>query len=506
MLKFESTKNPFKGKIIFDTDNRSQFDQLRNSFRIANDSARFARQFNWNVSQFKYAISPLGAYAVGMTIDFLAKCKELGIKYSIDDKLKKAIKPDLFIKDIKPVPNTKYQYRDYQEQLLKSLCSAGRGVIISPTRSGKSLILAGLCYNTLLNSSQNGVKNILIVVPNTQLVEQFYDDLNEYYNKSFGNVTMFSSAQAKKNKGKFDFKDSQIIISNMQWLLLHGDELPYIDLVIQDEVHTVKKGSELSKLIKNVDIVHKFGCTGTLPEREEDVWTIKGIFGTILDEIKIQELQQKKVLAEVSINPIKFVHKEKESFRDMSNAQTVEDKLEIAKKEYRQESMYLASYEPTNKAIDNIAKGIIKQHPNWNVLILFDYINSGENLFKLLDWEKKHYVDGTVDLEDRHDIIQDMNNPNGGHITVANCKVFGTGLTITNLQCIMLVTSQSTVTKIIQAIGRGLRRNEKETLILFDFFHNYKYSEKHFKERVELYKQFYNKQLKKDYKVKQVNI
>ena len=37
-------------------------------------------------------------------------------------------------------------------------------------------------------------------------------------------------------------------------------------------------------------------------------------------------------------------------------------------------------------------------------------------------------------------------------------------------------------------------------------FHNYKYSEKHFKERTELYKQFYNKELNKDYKVKEVNI
>lgn len=505
MLTFKQT-SPLKGKIIFDTDNRAQFDKLRDSFRVTNDSARFARQFAYQASQFKYAITPLGSYNIGMTVDFLAKCKELGIKYSIEDKLKKTIKPDLFIDKVLPVPNKKYVYRDYQEQLLTSLCSAGRGVIISPTRSGKSLILAGLCYNILKNSDKNKIKNILLIVPNLQLVTQFYDDINDYYDNKFGNIMMFSSAEAKHNKGKFTFKDSNIIISNMQWLLLHGDELPYIDCIIQDEVHTVKKGSELSKLVKNVDIPVKFGCTGTLPAREEDRWNIKGIFGTILDEIEIQELQAKKVLAEVSINPIKFIHKTKESFRDMSNAKTVDDKIEVAKEEYRKESMYLATYEPTNKAIDNIAKGVIKQHPDWNVLILFDYINSGENLFKLLDWEKKHYVDGTVDLEDRHDIIQDMNNPNGGHITVANCKVFGTGLTITNLQCIMLVTSQSTVTKIIQAIGRGLRRNEKETLILFDFFHNYKYSEKHFKERTELYKQFYNKEVDKDYKVKEVNI
>ena len=44
-----------------------------------------------------------------------------------------------------------------------------------------------------------------------------------------------------------------------------------------------------------------------------------------------------------------------------------------------------------------------------------------------------------------------------GHITVANCKCFGTGLTIKNIQCIILVTGQSSVTKVIQAIGRRIK-------------------------------------------------
>jgi superfamily II DNA or RNA helicase len=50
-----------------------------------------------------------------------------------------------------------------------------------------------------------------------------------------------------------------------------------------------------------------------------------------------------------------------------------------------------------------------------------------------------------------------MNNPSGGQITIANFKVIGTGITIKHIQSIILVTSQSSVTKVIQAIGRGLR-------------------------------------------------
>ena len=100
-------------------------------------------------------------------------------------------------------------------------------------------------------------------------------------------------------------------------------------------------------------------------------------------------------------------------------------------------------------------------------------------------------------------IIEEMNSPEGGHITIANCKCFGTGLTIKRIQAIFLVQNASSVTKIIQSIGRGLQKN-KETLYLFDIIHNYKYSQKHFKERVQLYKEFYNKELGKDYQIKTV--
>ena len=387
----------------------------------------------------------------------------------------------------------------------------GRGVIVSPTRSGKSLILAGLCHNMLQKSAQNGVKNILIIVPNIQLVQQMYYDFEEYgVDTNIYNIVRFSSEQHKQNKKQrvdFVFKDSNIIITNTQWLMLHGDELPYIDCIITDEVHGVKRKSELAKLIKSVKIPYKFGCTGTLPKNIEDCWEIEGLFGPVVDEIKIKELQEKNVLADVSIYPIKFHHMLKENFRQ-ANTEDEEnmDKFELAQAEYKKEAMYLSQFEPSNKIICNIAKGIINQHPNWNTLILFDYTDSGNSLFELLDWQNKHYIDGSVSLETRTDIVDKMNDVNGGQITVANCKCFGTGITVKNIQAIILVTCQSSVTKVIQAIGRGLRIEDKPILNVFDIFHNYKYSEKHFNERTELYEKFYGKELNKDYQIKQINL
>lgn len=76
----------------------------------------------------------------------------------------------------------------------------------------------------LLNTKQNDIHNILIIVPNIQLCKQFFDDLTEYGLANYWHIVNFSSDQDKKNKKKkvnFEFKDKNIIISNTQWLMLH---------------------------------------------------------------------------------------------------------------------------------------------------------------------------------------------------------------------------------------------------------------------------------------------
>ena len=180
MLNFIKGKGN-RGKITFDQKSRWQFDKLRDNFKTQNQSARFARQYSYAISPWSYAIAPLGAFNIGQTDDFLQFCKKQNISYTIDPKLQEVIHPKLYIDNIQNLPNDEYQYRDYQKHLIESLKNNGRGVIISPTRSGKSLILAGLFHNTLLKANKNKIKNILLIVPNLLLVQQFKNDLTNYY-------------------------------------------------------------------------------------------------------------------------------------------------------------------------------------------------------------------------------------------------------------------------------------------------------------------------------------
>ena len=556
MLTFKRSGK--RAKIVYEQEYRLEFDKLRESFKTENGAARFARTVTYSVNPWTYVISPLGSYNVGFTSTLIEKCIEFNIEYSIDPELNEIIHPNLYVNSIEQVTNPKFQYRDYQLKLLTKMLKEGRGVILSPTRSGKSLVLAGLCHNVLSNSDKNDIKNILLVVPNLQLLEQMADDFNNYMSVKTSNITItikggnklhftdndkvildtneeisalklkrgniivnqgkitkiditeniitpvpwniikFGATEAKVNKGDWSFKNNNIIISNSQWLLLHGDELPYIDMMIIDECHGMSHGAEITKLVRNVEIPFKFGCTGTMPKSIEDQWSVIGTFGPVLEELSISELQEKKVLADVAIKPIEFIHEQKEDFKNQifdANGNKITDSFEIAQRIYQKESMYLSELTSTNSIIAKLAEGIIKQHPDWNVLILFDYIKQGNSLFNCLTTKNKFYIDGSVDVKDRKDIVKEMNAEEGGKITCANAKCFGTGITVNRIQCIFIVINGSAPTKIIQSIGRGLQRNIKNTLLIFDFHHNYKYSLKHYKEREDLYIKTYKKDL-----------
>lgn len=506
MLYFKYVSE-IKAKIVFEEDSRRDFDIIREYFKCENKAAQFVKNFRYGMSQYIYAISPLGQYSIGLTNEIIDKCEEIRLEYKIEDKLLDIIKPSLYIENILDVPNKTYKYRDYQKQLLEKLCENGRGVIISPTRSGKSLVIAGLCHNIFKNVENNKIQNILILVPNIQLVYQMHDDFAEYGLNDLYNIQMFTAKTMSKKNSKVIVETFNVYIANSQYLMLHGDELPYIDAIFTDEVHQIKKGSEISKLINKVKINHKFGCTGTLPKEKIDQWQISGIFGPVLDEVEIMKLQDEKVLANVKIYPIKFLHKKKENFKkaEFNEDGTQRDPYEVAQAAYKKEAMYLGMHEDSNKIMLRLCKNIINDHPDWNGLILFDYTSQGESIYRLLDFENKYYIDGSIDVKVRLDVVDKMNNT-GGNITIAQSKTFSTGITISRINFIVLVTTQSSPTKIIQSIGRGLRRQNKDAIIVIDVSHNYEYSENHFCSRVELYRKFYGLEINKDYVIKNVKV
>lgn len=254
-------KNETAACIEYDKESLRDFDILREHFKVENDAIKFVKSYRSNMSQFRYEITPLGKYNIGLTQEICQVCYDLNLKYVIDEQLVKEVRPSFNFDTILNVPNEKYQYRDYQERLIKALSDNGRGVIISPTRSGKSLVIAGLIHNVLQRVEQYKIQNVLIVVPNIQLVFQFADDLTEYGLDKYYNIQTFTAKTMSKKGSVLKVDKLNIYIANTQYLMLHGDELPYTDMVFCDECHQCKRKSEISKILKSLKIKNKFGCT-----------------------------------------------------------------------------------------------------------------------------------------------------------------------------------------------------------------------------------------------------
>ena len=70
---------------------------------------------------------------------------------------------------------SKFKPRDYQIEGVYDALKHNRKLLISPTASGKSLMIYSIVRYYVGNK-----KNILIVVPTTSLVEQMYKDFEDY--------------------------------------------------------------------------------------------------------------------------------------------------------------------------------------------------------------------------------------------------------------------------------------------------------------------------------------
>ena len=125
-----------------------------------------------------------------------------------------------------------------------------------------------------------------------------------------------------------------------------------------------------------------------------------------------------------------------------------------------------------------------------NTLILVNHLEHGDLLEKELESlidKKIIYIKGDVDLQNRMDSIQNMENENN-IVCIAMSSIFSTGINIKNIHNIIFVSGGKSFIRIVQGIGRGLRLHEnKKKLIIVDVFDNLTYSSGHASERQRIY-------------------
>ena len=230
--------------------------------------------------------------------------------------------------------------RDYQKQAILHGLNNRRTLLLSPTASGKSLIIYMLAMNYPMKK--------LIVVPTTGLVHQLASDFSEYgYEFEVHKITAGASKEINTN----------ITITTWQSIYkLPREWFKQFKVVIGDEAHNFKAKSLTSILTKCTEARYRFGLTGTLDGTQTHKLVLEGLFGPHKNITTSKELIDRGDLANLSIDVILLKHKE-------------EDCKEVSKMKYQDEIDWIVRNNARNKFIRSLAldqKG--------NTLILFQFV------------------------------------------------------------------------------------------------------------------------------------
>lgn len=490
-------------------------DDIVNAFSDVNPASFFVKQYGFNVSSKISVINSFGYFSIGLYHDIVGYIQtEYGDgAFSLSPSCLAILKSQLIpffnfiikhkVDDFKVLNmSSTLELRQYQIDMIKSLffIGKGRGLIESPTASGKSFLIANIIHN-IEAYDIIPCKHIMIFVPGRQLVDQFYKDLLNYgYQKS--DLTMFTSKV--KNTGF-----NKIIITNRSYLFNHKEELPKIDVFICDEVHQVAPDSSSAELIETLNCAVKIGCSGTLPDNKyKRLYTI-GLFGKIVHIEDIITLQNQGFLSKLSIMSICGIDKKVEGNKNLSfslnsnRRYTADAPSDTDDKDDDNSLTFNESWnDEQTYVIDNCVRlytpimDIIQELPG-NVLILFDRLSFGKDISATLptgaNFKNVWYIDGETKIPDREIIREKLEN-SSNNILFAQSITFSTGINIKNLPNIAFFFSGKGHSKVIQSIGRTLRlHNDKDTATLIDISFNFKYSQRHFRDRLGIYKKDYLK-------------
>ena len=399
-----------------------------------------------------------------------------------------------YIKDLKLTSRGQnIEIRDYQFDAVMKALNLNRCVLLSPTGSGKSLII--YCLSQIwLKYLTDGFRypksgRVLIVVPTTSLVEQMQKDFVDY--------GLNEKAVHKIYSGKDkDNIESSIVISTWQSIYkLPQEWFNQFGMVIGDECHGFKSKSLTDIMNKCTEAKYRIGTTGTLDNAQVHHLVLQGLFGKIHRVTTTKALQDNNTLAKLDINIIILKYNE-------------EIRKSLGKVTYQDEIDWIVKNKSRNTFIRNLALDA-----SGNTLVLFNFVEKhGKPLFDMINDKaeedrKIFYVSGEVETSDR-EAIREITEKQKNAIIVASLGTFSTGINIKNLHNIIFASPSKSQIKVLQSIGRGLRKADDGRITrLYDITDDLQTKSKknyalvHGEERIKIY----NKE-KFDYKIIEVPI
>jgi superfamily II DNA or RNA helicase len=460
--------------------------ELSGLFEFEVPGAKFSPKYKsgfWN-GRIKLFHMLSGELPLGLVSKVYAYCKESGYEFTGDydivredlteDEWNEFIDHLTFCSKGEPIAAHSYQVDSVFTALTR-----GRAILLSPTGSGKSLMLYMMVrWHEIQERKQ------LIIVPSVQLVEQMYNDFDDYATEDTWDV---SNSCVKIYGGKEKTFDKNVTIATWQTLITMPKVFfEQFDVVYGDEVHGAKAKSLTDILNWCVNAGFRVGTTGTLDGTKVNKLVLEGLFGPVVSVTTTKKLMDADTLAELTITGLVFQYPDEQRKYVANHA-----------KKYTEEVDFIVKHDHRNAFITDLAlsrKG--------NTLVLFQFVEKhGRVLYDIIKEKLLHdskgrkvfFVHGGVGGEEREDIRAIVGNETDA-IIVASFGTMSQGVNIPTLQNIIVASSTKSRIRILQSIGRGLRRtDEKTTCTVYDLGDDLSwksrqnYSLLHFIERIKTY-------------------
>ena len=450
-------KNEVYLKIEADADIRRELGEY---FTFEVPGFKFMPQYRnrvWDgkIRLFKYATGQIYAGLYPYIVDW---CNKNDVQIVDGTKIQDVTVNDEDVTRFLKALKLPLEIRDYQREAFVHSITKSRCLLLSPTASGKSLIVYLMLIYNLLRLKEKKNDKILIIVPTTSLVEQLYKDFKDYGYNSDRNVHRIYQGHDKDT-------NKRVVISTWQSIYnLPKKWFKQFGAVFGDEAHLFKAVSLTKIMSKLEDCKYRVGLTGTLDGTKTHKLVLEGLFGTVNKVVSTSELQEKKQLANLKIFCLILQH-DKKVREDMFG------------KTYQEEMDYLVKNEKRNKYIRNLVTGL-----QGNSLVLFQYVEKhGMELKKLIEEKSDKqvfFVYGGVEAEEREK-IRFITEKSEGAIIVASYGTFSTGINIRNLHNIVFASPSKSRIRTLQSIGRGLRLKDNDSdATLYDIADDLTHKEK----------------------------
>lgn len=351
--------------------------------------------------------------------------------------------------------------RDYQIEIINNFLANPQCMQEVATGAGKTIMTAALSHSV----EQYG--RSIVIVPNKSLVVQTEADyinlgldVGVYFGdrKELGHTHTICTWQSLNYliKNKDDTDNAEKLQTFMEDLIC----------IIIDEVHQAKADvlkTMLTGLFANVPI--RWGLTGTIPKELFSSQSLFVSIGPVINKLAASELQDRGVLANCHVNVIQL-----------------QDHVEFSN--YQSELKHLLE---DQKRLDTIAQLVLNIKETGNTLVLVDRVNAGKELIDRIP--NAVFVSGETKLTERKEEYDDFATSDD-KVAVATYGVAAVGINIPRIFNLVLVEPGKSFVRVIQSIGRGIRKAEdKDFVQIWDITSNCRFSKRHLAKRKDFYKE-----------------